>query len=130
MNAFAGNLYETPVAQLISHKDALQLNDGQVKKLTIIEDTAAEKMFEAKSQADIRLTEIERFTCDWTNLNGTAVRGLVKEYYNLIAEYKSAELNAICQARAILDFKQLQKFQQLVSIKTLMLNMESEIALK
>lgn len=130
ISASAGNLCKTPVSKLLKHADALSLTDGQVRKLQIVEDTAVQKMTEAKVQADIRLAEIEKFTCDWTNMNGTAVRTLLKEYYNFMAEYKSAELNAICQARAILDFNQLTRFQQLVSIESLILNMESEIALR
>jgi len=130
ITASAGNFYKTPVSQLLSHREAIDLTDNQVKKLEIIEDTAAQKMADAKVQADMRLVEIEKFTSDWTNMNGTAVRTLLKEYYEFMAQYKGAELNAICQARAILDFKQLTKFQQLVSIESLILDMESELALR
>lgn len=126
----ADNTYSTQVAQLLEYKTSLQLTDSQVKKLEIIERTAARKMVDAKLQADIRLSEIERFTSNWTNMNGTAVRGLLKEYYNFLAEYKTAEINAVIQARAILDYDQLNKYQQLVSIKSLILNMEQELAIR
>jgi hypothetical protein len=106
------------------------LTNSQVKKLTIIENTAREKMASARLQADIRLQEIERFTSNWTNMNGTAVRGLIKEYYAILTQYKTAELNAIIQARAILEYEQLSKFQQLESIEPLRLDMEQELALR
>lgn len=130
LNASAGDICKANISQLLEYKDVLGLTDGQVKKLKLIQAKADQKMAEAKVQADIRMTEIERFTSDWTNMNGTAVRGLLKEYYEFLSEYKCAELNAICQARAVLDFKQLTKFQQLVSIESLMLNMESDLAMK
>ncbi len=130
MAASAGNLPETQVSQILELRSSLELTNSQVKKLKIIEDTAREKMVYARLQADIRLQEIERFTSNWTNMNGTAVRGLIKEYYAILTEYKIAELNAIVQARAILEYEQLSKFQQLESIESLRINMEQELALR
>jgi len=130
ISADAGSLHKTPVTKLIDHSATLGLTDSQVKKLRIIEDTAAQKMTEARLQADIRLTEIEKFTTDWTNMNGTAVRSLLKEYYEFLSQYKYAELNAIIQARSILDYNQLTRFQQLVSIESLILRMEDDLALR
>ncbi len=130
MAASAGNLPATQVSQILELRSSLELTNSQIKKLTIIENTAREKMVYARLQADIRLQEIERFTSNWTNMNGTAVRGLIKEYYAILTEYKTAELNAIIQARAILEYEQLSKFQQLESIESLRLNMEQELALR
>ncbi len=130
MAASAGNLPETQVSQILELRSSLELTNSQVKKLTILENTAREKMVYARLQADIRLQEIERFTSNWTNMNGTAVRGLIKEYYAILTQYKTAELNAIVQARAILEYEQLSKFQQLESIESLRINMEQELALR
>lgn len=128
--ASAGNIPSTQVSSILEYRTSLDLTDSQVRKLTIIENTASEKMIYARLQADIRLAEIEKFTSNWTNMNGTAVRNLIKEYYDFMTEYKTAELNAVVQARTILDYDQLNKYQQLVSIKTLMLDMEREVALR
>jgi hypothetical protein len=130
MAASAGNLPATQVSQILELRSSLDLTNSQVKKLQIIEDTAREKMTRARLQADIRLQEIEKFTSNWTNMNGTAVRGLIKEYYAMLTEYKTAELNAIVQARAILEYEQLSKFQQLESIESLRLDMERELTLR
>ncbi len=127
--ASAGNLPVTQVTQILEHKSSLELSDSQIKRLEIISKNAVEEMIEAKGQANIRLMEIEKFTSNWTNLNGTAVRGLIKEYYKFMAEYKSAEVNAILQARAILSYEQLTKFQQLASIETLMIDMETRLTM-
>lgn len=124
----AGNLPATQVSKILQHKSALELTDAQIKKLEQIDKNAVEKMVEARGQANIRLQEIERFTANWTNLNGTAVRQLINEYYNFMAAYKSAEVDAILQARAIMKAEQLTKYQQLASIDALMIYMEREMA--
>ena len=126
--AFAGNLPQTQVGKIIEHKASLELTDAQVKKLEIINKNAVEKMVEAKGQANIRMLEIEKFTSNWTNLNGTAVRQLIKEYYDFMAQYKQAEVDAILQARAILKQDQLSKYQQLASIEALMISLEHDLA--
>lgn len=127
--AFAGDLPVTQVGKIIDYKASLDLTDAQVKKLEIINKNAVEKMVEAKGQANIRLQEIEKFTSNWTNLNGTAVRQLIKEYYEFLAAYKSAEVDAILQARAILKPEQLSKYQQLASIDALIISIEQDLAL-
>ena len=127
--AFAGNLPVTQVSKIIDYKASLDLTDAQVKKLEIINKNAVEKMVEAKGQANIRLQEIEKFTSNWTNMNGTAVRQLIQEYYNFLAEYKAAEVNAILQARSVLKPEQLVKYQQLASIDALMISIEHDLAL-
>lgn len=124
----AGNLPTTQVSKILQHKSALELTDVQIKKLEQIDKNAVEKMVEAQGQANIRLQEIEKFTSNWTNLNGTAVRQLISEYYNFMTAYKSAEVDAILQARAILKTEQLTKYQQLASIDALMIYMEREMA--
>jgi 23S rRNA maturation mini-RNase III len=110
----AGNLPTTQVSKILEHKSALGLTEAQVKKLEQINKNAVEKMVEAKGQANIRLQEIEKFTSNWTSMNGTV--------------YKSAEVNAILQARAILKNEQLTKYQQLASIDALMIYMENALA--
>ncbi len=127
---FAGDKSKTQVARILEHKSSLNLTDSQVKKLQIIDSVAQEKMGEAKMHADMRLREIEQFSSDWSRMNGTAVRTIIKEYYDYMADYKMAEVNAILQARAILDSSQLKQFHQLVSIEALMLDMEQQVALR
>ncbi len=130
VSATAGNVLKTPISEILEHSNALNLTESQIKKLSIIEDSALQKMSDSKLHADIRLAEIEKFTSNWTNLNGTAVRGLLKEYYGFLSDYKKAELNSIIQARAILEYGQLTKYQQLVSIESLILEMENQLALR
>lgn len=128
--SFAGEKPQTQVSKVLELKGSLNLTQSQVKKLEVVERTAEQKMIEAKAQADIRLNEIEKFTSDWTNMNSIAVMTLIKEYYKFMTDYKTAELEAVLRARAILDSTQLSKFQQLVSIESLMLKMESDLALR
>ena len=87
-------------------------------------------MIESKIQAGIRLAEIEKFSSNWSSMNGVAVRQLVKEYNGFLAEFKNAEVEAIIQARGVLSQYQLTQFQQLVSIETLMVKMDQQVALR
>jgi Spy/CpxP family protein refolding chaperone len=129
-SGYAGDLPVTQVSKILEYRASLDLTEAQVKKLEIIDKNAVEKMIEAKGQANIRLQEIEKFTSNWTNMNGTAVRQLIQEYYNFMAAYKAAEVDAILQARAILKPDQLSKYQQLASIDALMISMEQNLALR
>ena len=129
-SSYAGAIPKTQVARVLEYKSSLGLTDAQIKKLEVIDKNAIEKMVEAQGQANIRLQEIERFTANWTNLNGTSVRQLIQEYYGFMAEFKTAEVNAIIQARAIMKPDQLSKYQQLASIDALMISMENNLALK
>jgi hypothetical protein len=126
----AGQAAGTQISRIIEYKTTLSLTDSQVKKLEIVQKTAQQKMDEAKFQAGIRLSEIEKFTSNWTNMNSVAVLGLIKEYFKYQTDYKTAEMEAIIRARAILDMDQLARFQQLVSIEGLMLKMEQDLAAK
>ena len=126
----AGEVADGHIAKILDSKAALALTDSQVKKLEIVQRTAVAKMAEAKSQADIRLNEVEKFTSNWTNMNSIAVMSLIKEYYQFMTDYKSAELEAVIRARSILEIEQLNKFQQLVSIESLMITMEKSLALR
>jgi len=128
--SYAGVVPTTQVSKILENKASLVLTDSQLKKLEIVERSAQQKMMEARAQADIRLSEIERFTSNWTNMNSQSVSSLVKEYFGFLEDYKMAELDAIIKARAILEYDQLSKFQQLVSIQTLMLHMEQELAIR
>jgi hypothetical protein len=126
--SFAGDLPKTQIAQILENKTSLGLTDSQVKKLGQVERNAQQKMLESKAQADIRMAEIEKFTSDWSNMNGVAVMGLIKEYFKYMTDYKSAEVEAIIRAREVLDSDQLIKYQQLASIQSLMVKMEKELA--
>ena len=120
----------TQISKILEHKAALSLTDSQVKKLEIIQRTTTDKMTQAKLQADIRMNEIEKFTSDWSNMNSVAVFSLVKEYFKYMTDYKTAEVEAVVQARAILDLNQLNKYQQLASIESMVIKMEESLALK
>jgi hypothetical protein len=122
--SFAGELPRTQVSQILEHQTTLGLTGSQIKKLEIIEKSAQQKMLDARAQADIRMAEIEKFTSNWNDMNGVAVLGLVKEYFKFMAEFKTAEVEAIIQARAILEFGQLAKFQQLAAIQSMIVKME------
>jgi hypothetical protein len=126
----AGDLPKTQVSTILENKAVLSLTEAQVKKLERVERNAQEKMLQARAQADIRMTEVEKFTGDWDNMNGIAVLELVKEYFKYMTEYKTAEVEAIIQARAILESEQLAKFQQLASIQSLMVKMEQNLAVR
>lgn len=131
MAALPSNAGQTPgtqISKILEYKTTLNLTGSQVKKLEIVQKTAQQKMDEAKFQAGIRLSEIEKFTSNWTEMNSVAVLGLIKEYFKFQTDYKTAEMEAIIQARAILDMDQLARFQQLVSIESLMLEMEQNLA--
>jgi hypothetical protein len=128
--SYAGQAPGTHIAKILEYKGSLNLSDSQVKKLEIIQNTTKQKMDEAKFQADIRLDEIEKFTSNWTEMNSVAVLGLIKEYFQYQTDFKTAEMLAIIQARAILSMDQLTQFQQLVMIESLMIDMEHGIAIK
>jgi hypothetical protein len=124
----AGQIPGNQITKILEYKGSLNLTASQVKKLELVQKTTQQRMDDAKFQADIRLNEIEKFTSNWTNMNSVAVLGLIKEYFKYQTDYKTAEMEAVIQARAILDMDQLNRFQQLVSIDTLMLELEPGIA--
>ena len=131
--SFAGenqNSDGTQISKILEYRTTLNLSDSQAKKLEIVQKTTDAKMIEAKGQADIRMAEIEKFTSNWSNMNSIAVLSLVKEYFKFLTDYKTAEVEAVIKARSILDNDQLAKFQQLVSINTMMIKMEESLALK
>jgi hypothetical protein len=116
------------ISKIIGYKTSLGLTDSQIKKLENIRRADQEKMIQANAQAEIRQNEIEKFSSNWTDMNSMSVMSLIKEYYDYMADYKTAEIDAVIKARAILSLDQLNKFQQLVSIETLMLHMETRLA--
>ena len=126
--SYAGQLPGTQIPKILECKASLNLSDAQVKKLENTQKTAQARMDEAKNQADIRLAEIEKFTSNWTDMNSVAVLALIKEYFNFQTAYRTAEMEAVIQARAILTMEQLTRFQQLVSIESLMLRMDQNLA--
>jgi hypothetical protein len=129
-NTFAGDLPQTQISRILEHKSSLTLSASQVKKLEIVERTAQQKMLEARGQADIRMSEIQKFSSNWNAMNGVAVLGLVKEYFKFMTDFKSAEVEAIIRAREILEANQLIRFQQLVSIQSLMVKMEEGLTVR
>ena len=128
ISSSAGQTPGTQIAQILDHKSTLNLTVSQVKKLEQVQRNTQARMAEAKSQSEIRLGEIERFTSNWQDMNSVAVLGLIKEYFKYLTDYKTAELESVIQARAILNMDQLNRFQQLVTIESLMLNMEDQLA--
>jgi Spy/CpxP family protein refolding chaperone len=123
-----GNIPETPITKILNYKTGLQLTDSQIKKLTIIDTNIKNQMIQVRAQADTRKTEIDKFTSNWLNMNGTATRQLIKEYYDFLAELKLLDIKAIMQARGILTREQLKKFTELASIESMIQKMEPEIA--
>jgi hypothetical protein len=116
------------ISKIIDYKTSLNLTDSQIKKLEQVQQNVQARMAEAKRQADIRLGEIEKFSSNWTEMNSVAVMDLIKEYYKFLTDYKTAELEAVIRARAILNIDQLTKFQQLASIETIMIRMQDKLA--
>jgi hypothetical protein len=122
-----GDIPETPITKILNCKAGLQLTDSQIKKLTILDNNIKNQMIQLKCQVQIRKTEIDKFTSNWLNMNGTAVRQLIKEYYNFLAELKMLNINAIMQARGVLTREQLKKYTELVSIEAMIQKMETGI---
>ena len=123
-----GDVPETPITKILSCKTGLQLSDSQIKKLTILDNNLKNQIIQLRCQAQIRKTEIDNFTSNWLNMYGTAVRQLIKEYYNFLADIKLLNIKAIMQARGVLTREQLKKFTELVSIESMIQKMESGIA--
>lgn len=121
-------LPSTAINEVLSLKSGLQLTDDQVNKLTGYNNKIIDKMIQVRAQAEIRKTEIDEFTSDWAKLHGTASNYLVKEYYQLMADYKSLELEAIMKARAVLTREQMKSFVQLASIHNMTMKLETEVA--
>ncbi len=111
--SIAVNLPKTQISSILEYKTPLALTESQIKKLQIIEITTQQKLQDSKSQADIRMGEIEKFTSNWKDMNSLAVQGLVKEYYDYMTNYKLIELEAIVKARALLSKNQIGKLQEL-----------------
>lgn len=122
-----GNIPETPITKILNYKNGLQLTDSQIKKLTIIDNNIKNQMIQVRCQAEIRKMEIDKFTSNWLNMNGTATRQLIKEYYKFLAELKVLDIKAIMQARGILTREQLKRFTELASIESMIQKMEPGI---
>jgi hypothetical protein len=118
----------TAIDKIFEYQNGLNLTDSQVRKLNIVNLTITEKMLEIMKQADLRKTEIDEFTSNWSSMHGTAVNHIIKEYYGFMAELKKLELEAISKARAILSAEQLRKFSELSSIETMMIKIEDQLA--
>jgi hypothetical protein len=125
-SACASELSGNRISKILSYKASLNLTESQVEKLETIEQITFNKMNAAMTDAEIRLAKIEKLTSNWANMNSSEVRMLVKGYCNCLAEYKAVEAEAAIKARGILDSEQLNKFQLLTSMESLMLDMEEK----
>lgn len=119
---------KTPIDNILNYKNGLELTDSQIKKLTIINRTIIDKMIQTEAQARIRKVEIDEFTSNWTNMHGTAVNHIIKEYYQFMAELKTLELEAIMKTRAILTREQLKRYVELASIESMIIKLDAELA--
>lgn len=126
---FAGKgLPKTPIDNILNYKSGLQLTESQIKKLTIIDRTIVDKMIQVKARAEMQKGKIDEFTSNWSNTNTMSINKTIKEYYKFIAEFKKLELEALIKARQILTKDQLKKYSELVSVETMMLKLDSELA--
>jgi len=119
---------QTAINKILEYKTSLELTDSQYKKLGTINNVIIEKMIQVKAQAEIRKTEIDNFTADWTVMNGTAVEYTIKEYYQFLAELKSLELEAIMKAKAVMTREQLKKYADLADIESMIIKVDTELA--
>ena len=124
-----GIIPDTPIGKILNYKTGLELTDSQVKKLTILDTTIKEKMIQTMGQAEIRKSEIDKFTSNWRDMNGTACCQLVKEYYQFLSELKMLEVSAIMQARSVLSVEQIKKFSELASIESMLLDLQPSLSL-
>jgi len=119
---------QTAINKILEYKVGLQLSDSQCKKLSIMNSVIIDKMIQVRAQAEIRKTEIDKFTSDWTIMNGTAVEYTIKEYYQFLAELKSLELEAIMKTKAILSREQLKQYSDLAEIESMIIKVDTELA--
>jgi hypothetical protein len=119
---------QTAINKILDHKISLQLSDSQCKKLDIINRVIIDKMIQTRAQAEIRKTEIDKFTSNWTVMNSTAVGYNIKEYYQFLAELKSLELEAIMKAKAVLTHDQLKRYSDLADIESMMIKVDAQLA--
>jgi len=123
----AGNLPETPINKILNYKTGLDLTDVQTKQLTLINNNIVNKMLQVRAQASSHKNEIDMASNDWSKLDNPQVKGAVKEYYKCQADMKNLELEAMAQASKILSADQIKKFNELVSIELIMINIEREM---
>jgi len=119
---------QTAINKILDHKVGLELSDSQCKKLSTINNVIIDKMIQVRAQAEIRKTEIDKFTSDWTIMNGTAVEYTIKEYYQFLAQLKSLELEAIMKAKSILTREQLKSYSDLAEIESMIIKVDTEMA--
>ena len=127
--SYAGNkIPTTAINEVLDLQFSLNLTDAQITKLAGYNAKIVDKMIQTRGQAEIRKSEIDEFTSDWSKLHGLAASQLVKEYYGFMADYKELELEAIMKARAVLTQDQMRNFIQLASIQNMMMKLETEVA--
>ena len=127
--SYAGsNIPTTAINEVLDLQFSLSLTEAQINKLTGYNAKIVDKMIQTRAQAEIRKSEIDEFTSDWSKIHGLATSQLVKEYYGYMADYKELELEAIMRARAVLTREQMRNFIQLASIQNMMMKLETEVA--
>ena len=126
-SVMAGNLPETPITKILNYKSGLDLTDTQAKQLGLINNNIINKMLQAKSQAQMHKGTIDQMSEDWAKLDNPKVKSAVKEYFQCQADIKNLEMEAMAQASQILSKDQIKKFNELVSIELIMINIEKEM---
>ena len=117
---------KTAIDDILTYQGSLQLTEAQVGKLNKFNSKIIEKMIQVKARADMRKSEVENLSSDWSRVHGTATDQLIKEYYDLLAELKKLELEAIMKARGILTIQQMRHFTQLVSIEAMRIKLDND----
>lgn len=126
-NSIAGNLPETPINNILNHKSGLDLTDTQAKQLSLINNNIINKMLQVRTKAYTHQSEIDKAGDDWSSLDGVKVKSAVKEYFQCQADLKMLEFEAMAQASKILSPDQIKRFNELVSIELIMLDMEQDM---
>ena len=67
-------------------REDLGLSESQARRLKSVVRLGQRKMLEARAQAEIRLQEISKVSTDWSDINGLAIKSLIKEYYGFLSD--------------------------------------------
>ncbi|OGC91036.1 MAG: hypothetical protein A2W25_08145 [candidate division Zixibacteria bacterium RBG_16_53_22] len=121
-------LPRTRVCQILDRREDLGLSESQARRLKSVVQLGQRKMLEARAQAEIRLQEISKVSTDWSDINGLAIKSLIKEYYGFLSDYITADLECITNASKVLDRDQLASLGKYLSPDSLQLDPSIEIA--
>jgi hypothetical protein len=117
---------KTAIDDILSYQGSLQLTEAQVSKLNEFNTEIIEEMIQVKARAEIRRGEVEKFSSDWSTVHGTATDQLIKEYYDLLADLKQLELEAIMKARGILTIQQMRQYANLANIEAMRMKLDKD----